>query len=420
MSERQRDSNNWAAPVIKDGKAYFDSPLMRKKLNIPAEWGELALHHQISKFYLQRLGDDVSAIIYGHVEADAALAKAAKAFWDTAHDVTPNEVKRWSQDFVQILWNMPLNLEIGPAAVANNPGIGFDPNTEPDEERGKRKLTNVSLALQQLERTYLKAIREGGLTATHLSNMAGNLTTAFKNFQSLAAATGTLLAPPYVEQWVVDLEVNSSDANDKFQRKGLKIFPGEKAGKGYFRQGRDLGGLPANIVQYKNQDTAMIATADVVYTLQISGQPRQVTIHVNFPQSTLYHICLRHTYAYFDPGQAKVVNSFWPNPITSYSDVQVWVTNVLPIIGRVGGDYLQSAASTGEDLMTLQGPPLRGHNIRIGETEGLFYFIASIEFFQADVTNTFPEEFEMVVKTATLDANAHAYTHGDILAMNWQ
>ncbi len=287
-------------------------------------------------------------------------------------------------------------------------GIGFDPNTEP-LENGHRKLSNVSMPLQQLERTYLKAMRKGQLTATDWNNMAGNLAQAQKNFQP--KVVGNYLAAPSVEQWVVDPQLDARSPG-KFQRKGLKMFLGAKEGKNQFDRASMIGASHNDIAAFHKQKVD-IARIPVNYTLSVGNQQLPIRINVAFQQEALYHICVRHTYAYFDNTQAKVVNSFWPDPQMSCSNVRDWVRNVLPYIGTVGGDYLQNAASTGDALDAID-ISLRGHNIRIGDTEEMFYFIASLAIEEIHDDGKTPISYLMEVDTATLDAGAHAYTRNDL------
>ncbi len=204
MSVHGRSHQDWAVAAITTDKNNFVAQSAR--WNIPSEWGNLAVHHQISKVYLERLGNEVFAIIQ-NPQADGTLKKAAQAFWKAAQDAVPTEIKQQANNqIVTILWNMPLNLEIGPDLVSNNPGIGFDPNTEP-LENGHRKLSNVSMPLQQLERTYLKAMRKGQLTATDWNRWLA-IWHRRKRISS-PRSSGITLQSPSVEQWVVDPQLDA-------------------------------------------------------------------------------------------------------------------------------------------------------------------------------------------------------------------
>ncbi|WP_030800385.1 hypothetical protein [Streptomyces sp. NRRL S-337] len=118
-----RDS--WAVKPLTKGKT--DYPF-------PVEWGDGTLHHKISKEKLNSVAEQI-ALLYN--SQTPALRNAVRAFWALCWQLAGPAVTAAVVDAepkispYRLLWNLPLNVSLGPPSPATDPGQAFDPDTEP-------------------------------------------------------------------------------------------------------------------------------------------------------------------------------------------------------------------------------------------------------------------------------------------------
>src|ERR1700685_452069 len=98
---------NWDTKAIQDA---------RKEMELPIGWEEGASHHKISK---ERLDWLARALNGGLQSRNPGLKSAAGAFWDRTQACIPAGTKAQLKGAptAKWLWNMPVNLEVGPGTV---------------------------------------------------------------------------------------------------------------------------------------------------------------------------------------------------------------------------------------------------------------------------------------------------------------
>jgi hypothetical protein len=296
----RRSHAAWALKMITDAKEDIGSA------KAPKEWGRpLTLHHKISKTHLDWIEQHLQQSL---ASRELEVKEAAEQFWKTAQYAAGKEITKVAGNMQKTLWNMPVNVEIGPSAVAEDPGTRFDPNTEPvpQDADGRRRLTPESAALLELERIYLVAYRaRREPDAKEWLRMADQLRLANEGHE--AVAKQLLLAPPRTEQWLEQVGDDADAGQDvSWQRKRLRRSPGVDRGVQAFQSGRAIGEVLGVAVGLH-----MAAPLVNTYNLNDShGVPRRLELTVQ--PGALTHMCRRHTYQHFDFAQAKLVNTFWP------------------------------------------------------------------------------------------------------------
>jgi hypothetical protein len=380
----------------------------KDKMGAPAQWGALALHHKISKSNLDRIERDLGAALQSR---DVDLAAAAKAFWTAAQQAAGRDVlKDAAGNMQKVLWNLTANVEIGPAAVAEDPGTRFDPNTEPipGDGEGRRRLTGESADLRDLEQVYLTANRaHRPPTADEWNEMTRLLTEANKKHDAFAA--GAILAPPRAEQWLKQVGDDAEgDQQVTWQRKRLRRFPGVAQGVQGFRAARALGEHLDNTVN------GLMPNA-LVQPYQFQDFRRQqYTLVLDLQPVALRHMCRRHTYQHFDFNQAKLVNTFWPvaqvaGAVTNHATV----TAALAQIARVAFETMELDGILGDwegAKVTCVSVPINNATV---------FFIATVE--AADDASPIggddgpPDRWAVHLKTVAPDGDtAQAFTAAEL------
>ena len=366
---------NWDVTAIQQARQSYCKSI--NLWDIPKGWGTGACHHKISKEHLELLGRALERCIsqggLARKEQDADRMAAAREFWKIVQAGIDQEIMTQlaSAPMTKVLWNLPVNLEVGPAAVAENPGQGFDPNTEAiPGGNGARRLTAESGSLQELERVCVPTLLRNHdylPTAEEWTRMGQALTAASEAFDGYYAESKSrgFLARPRTEQWVT--------GDSGFQRKRLRRFLGAEAGRAKFAQNRAAG----NLQQAANADVAALGLAwpqGGNYNVTDSDG----TVHaiaMSLAASQMAHMCLRHTYQYFErtPDAIKLVNNFWPaDRVSTVTGYRQLVTAAFPDIARAMLDCMEAA----EVLEEYEGS-ITAVNVASGQDT--LFFIAGFE-----------------------------------------
>jgi hypothetical protein len=285
-------------------------------------------------------------------QQDPERKAAALSFWKTAQQCAGDKVmKSFSNPPVdKILWNMPVNLEVGPEDVLENPGQSFDPNTEvASQELGTRRLTPECVPLQAMERIFLPPLQADHdylPSADEWVRMDGFLKAANDAFQhDLEQRLGTgLLSVPRTEQWIADA------TGLRFQRKRLRRFPGAISGRQIYQANHLAGNVQALATAAVN--ALGIAWPEVSQHQVTDSGGTQHQIQITLNPADLEHMCLRHTYQYFQGAAAiKLVNNFWPvNVVPAVAALHQQITAARPFIAQAVVDYLEI-----DDFVDYQG-----------------------------------------------------------------
>jgi hypothetical protein len=394
----RRSHRAWALKVLVTEK---------DEIGGPDEWGSLALHHKISKTNLDHIEQDLQTALKSR---DRDIAAGAKAFWTAAQDAAgPAVSKDAGGNMQKLLWNLPVNVEIGPAAVAEDPGTRFDPNTEPrpNDVEGRRRLTGESTSLQRLEQMHLAAYHpRRPPTADEWRQMTGLLKDAANRHK--AVANDRILALPHPEQWLKQVGDDAEgDQQITWQRKRLRRFPEVAQGVTNFRAARALN---------ENLDNAVNALMPQPlvqpYVFQVGQQ--QYTLILDLQPEALRHMCRRHTYQHFHFDQAKLVNTFWPTAQVAGAVMNhATVTAALPQIAQVAFETME----LDEILKDWEGAKLTCVSVPINNAT--LFFIATVE--AANDANPIdgdqgpPDRWHVRLKTVAPDGDtAQAFTEAEL------
>ncbi|MBK8174467.1 MAG: hypothetical protein IPK66_04040 [Rhodospirillales bacterium] len=238
MIQRAANKDNWQSDNTHIAKANLEKSLP-KESKITDAW---ALHHKMSKEKLTWLAEKlVAAILKKSVEAKAfwaALREATMGLY-TLPAYTGNEfAKQSAQKFAEkALWNIPANLELGPANTIDNPGMSADPNTVPDlqEPRGRR------MTFRSDQFAKIEAIGDQNeINDSDWTKMTVMLNAAVEH-QTKVAHQGSVFSAPLTEQW-------EKKGSSGFRRKGtpeavvsIYYFPGEEGQWDYFDEFEWMG-----------------------------------------------------------------------------------------------------------------------------------------------------------------------------------
>lgn len=315
------DRDNWAVTPLNKGKAPY-------KDVVPAWWKPGALHHQISKDKLEAIGKQ---LFKDCVSKESTVAKPALKFWYLCCHLAGPDVRdalggssgHEALNPIRLLWNMPINIALGPLTPANDPGRLFDPDTEPAPGGdGARRLTEVSTKLAELERAWDQANAENDGAGNFTGDMWRQLTKCLSAAREAAhrqgGRGGNLLYPPLDEQWL-------QDSSDRGVRKGLIRYVGAKQGKTLFQA---ACGDAEKIPDLSKANWVIENTCTVI----LDGKKAELTVTVN--PTTVKHICERHTLTFFDfaPANAKLINAFWKGS-TTFAKMRLFVEHdLLPFV----------------------------------------------------------------------------------------
>ncbi len=344
---------DWAlAPLTRERQQLL--PTDKPRTGPMKDWGTGAIHHKISKDTLDLLGRALtSAMNPGGSKAtrrnlDVEIIDAAKEFWAAAQKCAPSALTGLTSDITKVLWNLPVNLEIGPAEILENPGASFDPNSEPSPAgNGKRVLSAESKILQEMENCFLPKLTgatPAGLTAKDWRTLRDQLVSAQAAFQAdYEARDGKgLLAPPRIEQWIegtkkIKFSTGEQDA-PAFQRKRLRYFPGAASARHWYVN------RPTPIPDPTNAIAALGASLPIRQRYNLTDREGgKHVVQVTMDEDALKHTCQRHCYTYFtwEKDDIKLVNNFWPrNRASTAAQYFTIISGALPDIAQAGLDHI--------------------------------------------------------------------------------
>jgi hypothetical protein len=287
--QRTRSKTNWADSVLTEQK---------RSMVKPTEWGDAAMHHKISKERLVEIAQYLD-------EAMRNGNKAAKDFNATCLRAVDQAIKKKvAHSTDKLLWNMAVNVSVGPQSPVGDPGMQFDPDTEVNPDvPGERRMDEVSSHLKRVEDLWMAARADEERIADVWGEMNTSMRAAIQAHERVAGSPAALapLTPSKLEQWVAE---TTDGRGTRHHRKGLRAFPGEQRGADMFRStwanARGLEGLAGS--------DKVAATKS--FKKDVGGRPVRLTMTVT--DEAIYHICRRHTFEHFDFDDVKAVNNFWP------------------------------------------------------------------------------------------------------------
>ncbi|WP_035868196.1 hypothetical protein [Kitasatospora cheerisanensis] len=348
----------WAVGPITNGKA---------KYAFPAEWREGALHHKISKEKLASVAEQIALLYTGRPEP---LQKAVRAFWALCWELAGQPVTAAVKDAEpkvsahRLLWNLPINLSLGPKSPTTDPGQAFDPDTVPDPQHpGRRLLDGVSAKLQLLEQRWdLASAANGGQGDFGSPALWNDLTTLLREAHEAAdqaARAGRLLYPPMPEQWLYD--------GTSHLRKGSTEFLSAAVGEQRFRQAR----LNAPSIAAHKDSANPVATAQVTTTYR----GKTVTLTVTITAGTVHHVGERHTFTFFDfTGRPRPITTLWPAAPT-FAALTTLAGQLAPHLARICLTHLV-------DLESADAADWPWEDIALGQQpagEHCVYFLGGVE-----------------------------------------
>ncbi len=312
--------NDWAVTPLTKSKAEYP---------LDANWADGALHHKISKERLCSIAEQISLL---YQSEEKAVRTSVQAFWALCWELAGEQVVRAVIDArpktspYRLLWNIPLNLSLGPLSCANDPGAGFDADTEPDPENpGQRRVDDVSAALLRLQKYWDDASAADEGRGVYNAALWQNLVKQLKLAKTAAdrLKCRRLLYPPKAEQWLFDT------ATRQHLRKGLTTFPGVQAGARAFRAAR----LNAPVIAGFANDANVAATGQASALFR----GKQVKLVLSLANKDVHHICVRHTLTFFEfTGKERCINTFWPADRTAtFADVTSLVAGLMDGIAVV-------------------------------------------------------------------------------------
>ena len=320
-----------------------------------------ALHHKISKDVLQEIGEAALAAYGGlalgqrQSKDQIAQREAVRVFVKACQYVAgPALVEVADANFVKLLWNLAVNLSLGPPNPAEDPGRNFDGDTvEADPRTGARRYDAVSAELLKLQEVWYSGRDRSPVPAGTWAQMAGHLLEALR-----ASGVGPgVLAPPSREQWLHD------QGTGQFVRRKLRRFPGAASGTEMFRQARGARGSAQVQADY---------LASASHPLEVAGEI--LTVAVELDASAITHVLERHTLAHFTFADRDLglTNTFWEPGLASATAARDRLAALLPDLARRAGEQIAVDVGSGtiEDFrgnLELREQPAGG---------GLVYFVA--------------------------------------------
>jgi hypothetical protein len=311
VQRKGADHNNWIVQVIDDQKNAIirqvkieESQKKNPARGLFLKADSFALHHIISKTTLESIADAVEEALRNKKDKD--LQKAASAFNTLIYKVAGKTVGLQAPTRTKLMWNMPLNLEVGPGNVTNNPGIGFDANTV--ASGNGRKLDEVSRHLFQLEEIFKSnVLRADGLSEENWKAMTDCLAAAFK-----AYGESTDLAMPKVDQWLSGPMRDGTQTPQNFQKIGLRMVLGVTDGVRVFRGARVGLNNDTTVQDLENHGDFVAWSCIFTFPYLHGKQTFTVRVELDVTNHNLAHMLKRHTFRYCDFGDLKAVNNYWP------------------------------------------------------------------------------------------------------------
>lgn len=310
-----------------------------------------AMHHMVSKDVLADIAD---ALITGYNKAGKQQKQrlGMTAFLGVCRHVAGETVvEQAEQSTHKLLWNLPVNLAVGPASPAEDPGRNFDGDTEP-EPSGRRHYTATAQALKAMQDVWDSVRDLDEKPDSAWQDMAGHLLNAFTVSQ---LKPGTLAAP-LTEQWLHDTRSN------QIVRRKLRFFPGAAAGL------RMFGGARAGVQPLLPH--AVVSEAESVREFALNGRPVQLAVRLG--PDAIDHVLTRHTFAHFDfANEIKLTNNFWEPALATQDQVRIRLEAVLPEITEILARDIQRE---GTDPMEVNAAITLGEQ-QVGN-ETLFFITA--------------------------------------------
>ncbi|MFE9425279.1 hypothetical protein ACFYNO_20155 [Kitasatospora sp. NPDC006697] len=357
--------SDWAVGPITNGKA---------KYTLPADWREGALHHKISKEKLSSIAEQLTLLYYS---PPGELQDAVRGFWALCWELAGGLVTEAVQQAEpkvsahRLLWNLPVNLSLGPKNPANDPGQAFDPDTVPDPETpGRRLLDGASDKLRQLEKEWdLASERASGQGEFSEPALWHELTRLLREARQEADRTarredGRLLYRPMTEQWLID--------GKSHLRKGTTEFLDAAVGEQRFREER----LNAPSIAAHKESRTVLAAGKA--TTAYKGKP--VTLTVTITGEVVHHVGERHTFTFFDfRGRNRSITTLWEK-IPDFAALTKLATELAPHLARsclshlVDLEVADAADWPNDDIEMVQQPA----------GERCVYFRAGIEDIDED------------------------------------
>jgi hypothetical protein len=333
-----------------------------------------SLHHIISKEKLVSICDALCDGYGGSVHQ--------QCFWRVCSELCDEKVTTAAAATnigVKLLWNLPINLEVGPLKRVGDPGAAIDPNTI--DRDGRRELDPVSILLRQVEAAFDSESEDRWCRMSQLL------------LDALTAAdipSGTLPAPK-TEQWV--RHDFSGGVPPSWQKKGLRHFPEDDEALTIFMKARKEVS-PDDVLLMASKDDAVVGK---VTAGTEAGPPFKLVVTA----SAIRHICRRHTYAFFDKSEIKAINNFWPEPMT-VAETAAAVMEMLPGIATCAIAALEASNADYYEWsqVTLADQPVNG---------ALAFFTVKVGVGADDSDK---DVIEATLETAAPDGQfAHAYTN---------
>ncbi|WP_030800387.1 hypothetical protein [Streptomyces sp. NRRL S-337] len=223
----------------------------------------------------------------------------------------------------------------------------------------------VSAALKELEDAWDVASNlnngQGDFTSPALWNRLTALLTNAKAAADAATRGDRILYPPKQEQWLYD------EVTRQHLRKGMTDYVGAVAGQRLFQQARL--NAPALAVPAHPANIAATGQANA------NHQNAPVTLTLNITDEVAHHVCLRHTFTYFDFHlRTRAINTMWPNMAT-FANVTALAGQLAPHIAQLCLDHQISVAD--DDPVRWPGDDIELTNQPAGQH--CVYFVVSIE-----------------------------------------
>ncbi|MEV7443991.1 hypothetical protein AB0O22_23180 [Streptomyces sp. NPDC091204] len=393
------DKSKWAVKPLNDGKQGYA---------LPAEWKTGALHHKISKERLSSIAEQVTP---AWNSKNTKLQGAAQAFWSLCWAVAGQDVAEavamagpgGSPNPHRLLWNLPLMVSLGPQSPANDPGMNFDPDTEPvPDAAGPRRLDAVSLALRDLETAWLAAAEADGGNGVYDAALWTTLHRHLKAAHTAAERVdrdGRVLYPPLREQWVYDSKTKQN------LRKGLTPFPTVEEGRRLFAAAR--ANVPS-IAAYADS-----ATAAATATVRAAVGGRQVTLRLTAAEQNVHHVCVRHTLTFFDftaASRPRPINTFWPD-VRTFAQATALTADLLPGIGRSALRELDRTLGNVAKTADWLDEVLEISNADVGGGRLVFY---NVQFTDIGGTDAAPVVQAVIESFAPDGSDGPGFTRGDL------
>lgn len=347
--------------------------------HFPGGAGGSALHHIISRDTMKKLSLAITRARENEVEE-------VRTFWDTVVSTTNGPIREQSHGAtLKMLENIPLNLAYGPKNPLNDPGSGFDPDTVA-AEGGARALSPVSAQL-----SIINDIIQNNSINDLGGEESGPLWTQ-ANAALLAAIAAhnahSQIAAPQMEQWLG----NGNEQNPRFFRRGLYRYQNANAAT-------DVNKFPRTPIPQQQQIGLRAPEGEEPADDAAEPEAEEFSTWAYATPDNVSHFLARHTYEYFtfDPGDIKLVNTFWPEGTTADNIIEY--ANAAFLYGQSYLTDLYDNKDEGEDLPGFIGIK----NTRVAGIPNPVYLMFGVSEIRENV-------YELNLRTLAPDGAVDAYT----------